>query len=266
VPIHVEEGLRAIYETGRPIIVNTLRFPLSVMRTFGREWYKMSSAPIPTVLLNGAQVGYIHEDAEGKQRFEELASFPLRPEEINDVLLIVAKLVSAGLSNLLVFYYPRNWQRGEIIWTPAAEDIVPVQEKYKSAEEVWSGSIEELREKLNAEEINMIFLHADTPTDDKMAYQHSSRREFFNRKGVDKLSGTQEIAKLLGISLEASLGAGDTSMDLFLKGVAQAVHVGRTLEHHGSLPTIKLSGSEEYGALLLQLAKLLREAKQTIHT
>jgi hydroxymethylpyrimidine pyrophosphatase-like HAD family hydrolase len=265
VPIHVEEGLRAIYDTGRPIIINTLRFPLSVIRTFGREWYQMCSAPIPTVLLNGAQLGYIHEDGEGMQRFEELSSFPLSAEEITEVLLIVAKQVAMGLSKLLVFYYPRNWERGEVIWTPSSDEIPGVREKYKSAEEVWSGSMEELGTKLKEEEINMVFLHADMPSDDKMAYQHSSRRDFFTSKGVNKLSGTRTITELLGVDLGASLGAGDTSMDVFLAGVAQAVHVGRSLAHHGSLPTISVKDSEEYGALLLELAKLQRERLQAVH-
>ena len=34
----VEIGLKKIYELGRPIIINTLRFPLSVIRTFGVDW------------------------------------------------------------------------------------------------------------------------------------------------------------------------------------------------------------------------------------
>jgi hydroxymethylpyrimidine pyrophosphatase-like HAD family hydrolase len=235
------------------------------MRTFGREWYRMSSAPIPTVLLNGSLIGYIHEDPVGTQRFEEIASYPLQSDELKEVLDLVKTLVHDSLTNLLVFYYPRDWQKGEIIWTPAEETIPQVQEKYKSAALVWSSPLDSLGDKLHEEDINMIFLHADVPTDGRMAYQHSSRRDFFTRKGVDKLWGTQRIAEQLGFRLDASLGAGDTSMDVFLGGVAQAVHVGRALDHHGTLPSIILSCSEEFGALLKELAAW-QLAHKTINT
>jgi hypothetical protein len=54
IPQSVQLGLDKIYDLGRPIVLNTLRFPLSVIRTFGQEWYKISNAPIPTVLMNGS--------------------------------------------------------------------------------------------------------------------------------------------------------------------------------------------------------------------
>ena len=61
IPQSVELGLNRIYELGRPVVLNTLRFPLSVIRTFGKEWYKISNAPIPTVLMNGSQLGEYSE-------------------------------------------------------------------------------------------------------------------------------------------------------------------------------------------------------------
>jgi len=37
IPQPVEFGLKVLYDTGRPVVLNSLRFPLSVMRTFGKE-------------------------------------------------------------------------------------------------------------------------------------------------------------------------------------------------------------------------------------
>src|SRR5687768_13967486 len=66
IPKEVELGLMRHYERGRPLILNSLRFPLSVIRTFGQDWYRISNAPIPTVTLNGSLAGYVtkNEDAE----------------------------------------------------------------------------------------------------------------------------------------------------------------------------------------------------------
>ena len=49
IPKEVEYALLHHYRSGRPVVLNSLRFPLSVLRTFGSEWYKLSNAPIPTV-------------------------------------------------------------------------------------------------------------------------------------------------------------------------------------------------------------------------
>src|SRR5687768_18583680 len=62
IPKEVELGLMRHYERGRPLILNSLRFPLSVIRTFGQDWYKLSNAPIPTVTLNGSLAGYRSEE------------------------------------------------------------------------------------------------------------------------------------------------------------------------------------------------------------
>src|SRR5688500_18489668 len=59
IPEPVEFGLKAIYDRGRPVVLNSLRFPLSVMRTFGKEWLTISGSPIPTISMNGSQVGYV---------------------------------------------------------------------------------------------------------------------------------------------------------------------------------------------------------------
>ena len=51
IPRPVELGLKALYDRGRPVVLNSLRFPLSVMRTFGKEWLAISNSPIPVVWI-----------------------------------------------------------------------------------------------------------------------------------------------------------------------------------------------------------------------
>src|SRR5579862_573858 len=51
IPEPVELGLKQLQDIGRPLILNSLRFPLSVLRTFGKDWYGLTNAPIPTVTL-----------------------------------------------------------------------------------------------------------------------------------------------------------------------------------------------------------------------
>ena len=116
IPETVGTGLKKIYDLGRPIIINTLRFPYSVMRTFGKEWYGISNAPVPTVLLNGSLLGYMVKDADGGFGYEEIMAFPLEPAEIDDILKTVETLVGDAINDLLVFYYPRDWRQGEVIW------------------------------------------------------------------------------------------------------------------------------------------------------
>ena len=72
----VELGLKKVYEMGRPVVINTLRFALSVIRTFAEKWYKISQLPIPVVLLNGSQLGYIVQHGNTFS-FEQLSAFPL---------------------------------------------------------------------------------------------------------------------------------------------------------------------------------------------
>ncbi len=113
IPQSVELGLNKIYELGRPVVLNTLRFPLSVIRTFGKEWYKISNKPIPTVLMNGSQLGYIVESSSGAFGYEEILAFPLTKSEIENVLQTIKTFLDDSVQDLLVFYYPRNWQAGE---------------------------------------------------------------------------------------------------------------------------------------------------------
>lgn len=259
IPHSVELGLNSIYELGRPVVLNTLRFPLSVIRTFGKEWYKISNDAIPTVLMNGSQLGYIVQSASGEYAYEEITAFPLVVNEIRDVISTVKNLLEQKVLDILVFFYPRNWKSGEIIWTPLKEKIPVVQKKYLSASTVFSSGIEHLEEQLLKEEICMVFLLIDIPQDKLMAYQHTKKSNFFTRSGVDKQWGAEQIALKLGFELEHSIGAGDSEMDSFLKGVGLAVHVNNPyLDFEGIMPPIKLNSSAELGELLFELAAMQR--------
>jgi hydroxymethylpyrimidine pyrophosphatase-like HAD family hydrolase len=259
IPKSVEHGLKALYELGRPLMINSLRFPLSVIRTFGKEWYSISNAPIPTVSLNGSQLGYLTHTADGHIAFDEIAAFPLAPDEIDDVLKGVRGLLDGGIEDLLLFYYPRDWRMGEIIWTPLPDRVDHVKGKYKSASAVTAVTFEKLHAQMLEEEICMIFLLVDVPQDRLMAYQHTRPTSFFTRKGVDKLFGAEKMAEALGINLLHSVGAGDTRMDRFLDGVGLAVIVGpMELSFHGKSGTLRLSDSSQLGEFLFRLAGVQR--------
>lgn len=259
IPASVEHALKELYDLGRPVILNTLRFPLSVIRTFGREWYSISTKPIPVVTLNGSQTGFITATEQDELIFEEIQAFPLTKEEIEEILVGVNGLLTGGIKEILVFAYPRDWRIGEIIWTPVPEKVTSVKEKYVSASSVTAVEFDKLREQLLHEEFCMIFLLIDIPQDKLMAYQHTKRSSFFTHKNVDKLFGARQLARYLGIDLTHSLGAGDTEMDTFLSGVGLAVIVGNhDLEFRGQVQTIKLKNSAELGTLLFQLAGMQR--------
>ena len=263
IPEPVAFGLKALYDAGRPVVLNSLRFPLSVMRTFGKEWLAIANAPIPVVSMNGSQLGYVTTDDKDELCFDEIDAFPLESRKIDDVLAGVQKLLNDDIRDVLLFYYPRDWRLGEIIWTPVAEKVEHVKDKYRSASAVSAVELPKLREQLHAEEICMIFLLIERSADDLMAYQHSRPSSFFTRDGVDKLSSTQAIAAHLGIDLNDSVGAGDTAMDIFLNGVGLAVQVGhRELDFRGTRATIRVGSSFELGELLFQLAE--RSGESTI--
>jgi hydroxymethylpyrimidine pyrophosphatase-like HAD family hydrolase len=257
IPEPVEFGLKANYEAGRTVVINSLRFPLSVMRTFGKEWLTISGAPIPAVSMNGSQIGYVTRDAKGELAFEEIDAFPLEAERIDDVIEGVRKLLEDNIREVLLFYYPRDWRKGEIIWTPVAEKVIHVKEKYTSASAVTAVELEVLRAELHQEEICMIFLLIERTADDLMAYQHSRPSSFFTRGGIDKLAGTKAIAAALDFDLTQSVAAGDTGMDNFLSGAGLAVQVGRReLEFRGLHSTVRLEDSFELGDFLFRLAEL----------
>jgi hydroxymethylpyrimidine pyrophosphatase-like HAD family hydrolase len=259
IPEEVEMGLKKIHDLGRPVVINTLRFPLSVMRTFGREWYNISRSPVPTVLMNGSQLGYMVETKDGNLAYEEITAFPLTETEKDEVLKTVRQLIADSITEPLVFYYPRDWTQGEIIWTPASERISIVQNKYTSASLVYSSDINKLADDLKSQDICMIFLLIDVVEDKLMAYQHTKKNNFFTHEGIDKLTGAEQIASKINFSLPHSLGAGDTDMDVFLSAVGLAVHVGNPyLNFESVLPPIKIKGSPELGELLFELSAMQR--------
>jgi hypothetical protein len=255
IPEPVEFGLKALYDRGRPVVLNSLRFPLSIMRTFGMEWLAISGAPIPCVSMNGSQIGFVQRDEKGELCFEEIAAYPLTAQEIDAVLSGVDALLDDDIRDVLLFYYPRDWREGEIIWTPVAEKIDHVKQKYTSASAVTAVEPLKLQEQLHVEELCMIFLLVERPADELMAYQHSRPSSFFTTSGVDKLTGARSAAGHIGFDVEHSVGAGDTQMDVFLDGVGLAVHVGPAdLRFRGLHNTIKVKNSFELGDVLFRLA------------
>ena len=257
IPKEVEYGLLHHYRSGRPIVLNSLRFPLSVLRTFGTDWYKLSNAPIPTVTLNGSLMGHIKKRTDEELEFVEIAAFPLTKEEITATLKSVQTLIDAGFKNVVLFYYPRDWRIGEVIWTPSPQNILPLKEKYSSASAVTAVELDKLGEQLTNEDICMMVLLIDAPEDQLMAYQHTQRNNFITHRGIDKLQGATKMAQFLNFELSESLGAGDTPMDTFLSGVGLATIVGpMQLDFRGLRNTIRLSSSIELGLLLYKAYEL----------
>jgi len=260
IPDSAKFALKELYDLKRPFILNTLRFPLSVLRTFGKEWYELAHSPIPTVTLNGSQLGFVTTTTHGELTFEEISAFPLTAAEIDEVLELAKALVSAGISDVLIFQYPRDWRMGEIIWTPLPEKVIPVKEKYLSASSVTAVELSKFTDQMHCEETCMVFLLIDIPQDKLMAYQHTKRSQFYTRRGVDKLFGARQIATHLGIDLTHSIGAGDTEMDNFLADVGLAILVGNAeLKFQGLSQTIKLRNPFELSTLLFRLASIQRE-------
>jgi len=254
----VEKGVKAIHGLNIPLILNTLRFPLSVITTVGNAWYQITDMPILTVLLNGSVLGYIKR-INHELHYEEIAAFPMAPEEIKVILDGVAQLIKAGIDDVLLFAYPRDWKEGEALWTPKPERVQELERKYVSASRVSSGGIERLAEELHGREICMASLFIDRPADTLMAYQHSRRSNFFTAKGVDKASGLRAIARRLSLAPEHALGAGDTEMDTFLSEVGFAVIVGASkLAFRGLKETIRVATPLELGELMVSYADLVR--------
>jgi len=201
--------------------------------------------------MKGSQIGRVVTSASGETAFEEWHAETLKDAEIAEVLKGVEGLVADGLDDLLVFSYPRDWTRGERIWTPQPRRIDAVRAKYLSASAVVSGGVDALREELLGEPICMLFLLIDAPRDHLMAYQHTDRASFFTHAGVSKKTGAEAIAAHLGIDLGESIGAGDASPDDFLAACGFAVIVGsNTVDYKGLRDTVRVEGIAALGELL----------------
>lgn len=254
----VEKGVRAIHDFEIPVVLNTLRFPMSVINTVGEAWYQIADVPILTVLLNGSVLGYIKCD-DGELHYEELAAFPLTHPEITSMLKGVSQLIEGGIDDLLVFFYSRDWKEGETLWTPKKERVPALEKKFVSASRVFSGSIDQLSEEMLRREICMASLFVDRPRDTLMAYQHSKRNSFFTTTGVNKASGLRAVAERINRSCAQALGAGDTEMDTFLSEVGFAVIVGDAkLPFRGRSETIRVATPQELGDLMLAFAGFLK--------
>lgn len=246
----VEAGVKAMHALKRPIIINTLRFPLSVIRTIGEAWYALADIPVPTVLLNGSILGYIHRVGDALE-YDEINAFPMTTSEIDLVLKGVHELLAKNIDDIILFFYARDWRDGEAIWTPRAERVDGLRKKFLSASKVVSCPMPELEAALKAKDMCMMSLFIDRPEDKLMAYQHSKRNSFFTRKGVDKAYGLREIAKKFSVSLPDSIGAGDTEMDSFLNEVGLAVIVGGApLSYKGKSATARVGLPADLGDLL----------------
>src|SRR5688572_27781109 len=106
----VAEGLKALVEHGRPVVLNTLRFPLNVIRTFGREWSAITADPVPLVSLNGAVMGLLRPTDVGETTFDELVAYTLSAKQIDEVIHRLDTLLRDGVDEVVLFHYPRDWR------------------------------------------------------------------------------------------------------------------------------------------------------------
>jgi hypothetical protein len=258
----VAEGLAALKARGRPVVLNSLRFPLNVIRTFGRAWHAITDAPLPLVSLNGGLTGYLAAKEGDEVAFEEIDAFPLTEREVERALDEVEGLLADGLDDIVIFHYARRWRLGELVWTPHETRVEALAAKYASASRVVAGGLDTLRATLAGEECCMLAVLADAPQDRRMAFQHVARSSFVTRAGVDKLAGLRALAARLGLDLAHAIGAGDTPMDTFLAGVGLAVKVGaHDLAFSGAHGAIAVDDPAAFGRVLFRLAELLDERR-----
>ena len=258
-PPSVESGLIRVQKAGRVVVANTLRFPMSVIRVIGDEWHRATGgADLPLVSMKGSQVGVVRRNAAGITIFDEWQATTLEQAAIDELLQGVRGMVDGGVSDLLVFFYRRDWTQGETIWTPMEELVAATRAKYRSASHVFSGSVELLRDQLLAEPVCMVFLLVDLPQDRRMAYQHTGGSSFFTHGGMGKKDGARAMARVLDIELHASIGAGDAETDDFLAECGYAAIVGgAALEYRGLSHTARLKNVEALGELLGALGDVL---------
>ncbi len=256
IPSEVVTGLKAVRANGPRIILNTLRFPANVVRSFGREWYDIHGGPLPLVSLNGGIGGMIDATPCGAMGFAEVFAQVLSHLEIEAVLEELEAEIQAGALKPLLFFHPREWHRGETLWTPEGWRIAELRHRFPHADRVISTTLGELREELLGRDICMMLM----PRGEQPIYRQQQRRDFFTGAGADKLTGAVRMTQALGIDLAESIGAGDTAMDVFLKGTGLAIRVGAPdLAYSGLAGSIDVPHSTGFGEAMRTLAALLSE-------
>lgn len=259
IPKSVSHALGELRRLQRPIVLNTLRFPLNVIQTFGQEWYEVSGAPLPLVSLNGSVVGHLREGANGAIEFEQLASTPVPAATCEALVGELERLLASGIDDLVLFYYPQDWRAGERLWTPVEERQAGLLERYRSASAIDSAPLGQLSAMLEACKPCMLFVLVGASHDELMAYQHARPNQFVTADGVDKASGAAAVARKLGFDLAASVGAGDTMMDNFLSSVGLALRVGNPgLPYNGRHASVDLADSLALGEFWFRLADRVR--------
>lgn len=253
IPSTIKDGIEQCGKLNIPVVINTLRFPMSFIRTFGHEWYDINRKPIPTILLNGSSIGQMVKTEKGLLEYLEIKSFPLTAVEIDELMDGIELYLDQGLGDLLLFYYPKEWRSGEHIWTPVVNNIPEIKVKYTSATVVHAIPIKDLRNELKDLEVNMILVLKNTRSE-LMAYQQVEKNSYVTTHGVNKTTGTIQLAKDLHIDLEGSIGSGDTQLDTFIQVTGLAIQVGpRELTYNGKKATIKVPHPLAYGELLSKI-------------
>lgn len=251
IPPEVANGLRAL---GRPIILNTLRFPANVVRSFGREWQAIQGGPVALVSLNGGIGGMIDATPSGMLGFEEVFAEVLSPADIEGVLGELEAEIDAGAADPLLFFHARDWRRGETLWTPDGARVPALRVEYPHADRVISTDLTELRDELHRRDLCLMLMpHGDLPI-----YQQQRRKDFYTASHADKLSGAQRMAVAQGIDLASSIGAGDTAMDVFLGATGLAIRVGASdLLYEGLVGTLDVPDARGFGLAMATLAALM---------
>lgn len=254
-----EGGIRDMLAMGCPVIINSLRFPVSLIKSVAASWLLMFEKEIPAVLLKGSLIGRFVKRA-GAIIFEEKIAYPLKEKEIDEIVNGVADSLESHLVDrphiLGVYFYPRDWRTGEIVWVPEGTRITKsVRDKFVNASEVFTCNIDELRMRIKKAGPCMVATLVDKYRTD----ESRSPMDFYTTKDVDKASGTHKIAEMLGISLTDSAAAGDSLMDIFLNevGLAVCVQSGKEkLEFKGTNETLVVASSAELGEVMSSLARL----------
>lgn len=260
IPEAVSRPLTDLAALGCRVMLNTLRFPLNVIRTFGRAWFAFSHKTIPLVSLNGSVIGYIKEGPDETVTFHEIAAFPLLESDVARTVDGIEALLAGGIDDLLLFFYPRDWREGEHIWTPTPHRVESTRLRYPSASQIVSTGVADLRRMLKGHEPCMMLLLVHAAEDRLMAYQHVHRAGFVTRPGVDKASGARALAAITGVDLSHSIGAGDTPVDSFLSVVGLAMQVGGlAIPYQGLSDTLNVPDPLALGAALHDVALLSRK-------